>query len=247
MDYKEVKDKVNSIIESIERGNYEVSYEEPNNIERCTAPDGRTFYKIIDMDGPKTSTDFGSCEVMVNGYYFRCDWIDWPLDEKIESDFLDQIEDCYELSDGSRVYKEDILEELVDEFEKREDIYFGTYVEMDDQMWIYSKINDMDIPDEYYWWEDSDCPVNIDGDWYPPQELGYGIVEYNGEKYYLVDDLDETDLSAVHAVRSNATPNDKAQYKTVIMQLEYEGEKLSVININDSDDLYDAAEGSISF
>ena len=183
MDYKEVKDMINSIRE----GNYHVAYEEPNNIESCTAPDGRTFYRVTDKDSWKTSTIFGECQVEVNGYHFTFDWGFENFKERVESDFFDQLED-FQLNDGTIVRKDEVIEQVMNEFDKRDDIYTDSYTNPYEQMWIYCQIRNMSLP-EYYWWDDEDCPIDINKSWYhmtPPKELGFGTVKYEREKYYLV-------------------------------------------------------------
>lgn len=50
MDYEEVLEAIDDIIDALKKGDYEVSYGDPSFIRECTAPDGRTFYKIVDID-----------------------------------------------------------------------------------------------------------------------------------------------------------------------------------------------------
>ena len=157
MEYSEVRAAIDEIINAIKEGKYDVSFDEPNGIKKCTAPDGRTFYKVVDMDGVKSSNDFGTCYVDVNGHSFSCD-----LETgEYESDFFDDIEDEYVLEDGTTVDKDDLIEEIIDAFNDTDDIYFGEYTDVADQMAVFAHINKIDNP-EYYWFEDRDCPVDVD-------------------------------------------------------------------------------------
>jgi hypothetical protein len=244
MDYSEVK----KLISSIREGNYQVDYEEPNNIESCTAPDGRTFYKVADLDGPRSSTNFGACYVEVNGYHFTFDWGCEYYEDRVESDFFDQLEESEFDDDIDDDYDIDsIIDEIMEEFEKRDDIYIGPYTDVDGQMEVYAMIHDLSDP-EYYYYDDEDCPIDIDSSWQkltPPKELAYGTVEYEGKEYYLVEDPSDADLDAIYAVRSDEAPGDHGEYSTVIMQLEENDEGYNVLSLEDSDDKYDSCEKSM--
>ena len=244
MEYTEVRAAIDAIIGAIREGKYEVCYEEANNIWECTAPDGRTFYKVVDMDGIKTSTDFGTCYVYVNEYSFTCDL----GTGEYESSLFDDIENKYTLADGTTVKGDDLIEEIIDAFNHTDDICFGEYSSMDEQMEIFAMINNIKDP-EYYWCEDSDCPIDIEDKWTeftPPIKLGYGTVVFNGEEYDFVEKADEEAEEGVHAVRRGEAANDEGYFKTVLLTVEFgEGGKINVTACEESEDLYNAVECEI--
>ena len=240
MDYKEVKETIDRIVKSIKKGNYSVSYDEPNNIICCTAPNGRTFYKVESLDDARSSTDFGSCTVDVEGMSFRCDWEYGEYD----SNFFDEMDDQYELSDGSCYSKEELIDIVVDAFNTRRDIFFGEYSDTDSQMDIYAEINHIKNP-EYYWWEDEECPVDIDNGWYTePKECDYGTVFYNHRKYYLVQEPNNKDGEQLLAVHCKEKPDDRYHYKTVLLKVLYgKNGRIKVSSCEESDEIYDADSG----
>ncbi len=244
MDYREVKDIIDGIIAAVQRGDYDVSYEEPNNIRVCTAPDGRTFYKFVDMDDAKYSNDYGSCYVYVEGQGFTCDL----GTGEYESGFFDEIDDEYELDDGSHVSKEDLIEFVIDAFNERDDIFFGEFSDMDSQMNLYAMINHIKNP-EYYWCEDDDCPVDIDDDWADytePEQLGYGTVCFENVEYYLVEKPNNVDGEQLYAVPCEAEADDHGLFSTVLLEVSYlENGEIKVTACEASDDFYSAVEGGI--
>ena len=244
MDYSKARSAIDEIINAIKDGKYEVSFDEANNIRECTAPDGRTFYKVVDMDGVKSSNDFGTCYVDVNGYSFSCDL----GTGEYESDFFDDIEEEYTLEDGTTVDKDDLIEEIIDAFNDTDDIYFGEYTEMDAQMEVFAKINKIEDP-EYYWCEDSDCPIDVDDDWNDftkPEDLGYGSVTYNGQEYYLVDEPTGEDGEELHAVSSKATSSDSGYYDTVLLTVNHgDNDEIIVTSCEESEDEYNAVDGYV--
>ena len=242
MDYKVVQETIDGIIEALKKGDYEVSYGDPNFIRECTAPDGRTFYKIVDMDDIKTSNDFGSCTVYVCDYEFSCDW----GTGEYESWFFDDIEEEYELEDGTFVYKDDLIESVIDAFNDRDDIFFGEYTDNDWLMEMYAKkygIKNI----EYYWCEDDDCPVDIDDDWIDytePKDLGYGVVYYKRLKYYLVEKPSNVEGEKLHAVHCHTKPDDHGRFETVIFDVCYKKDGRIVVKAcEETDECYDASGG----
>ena len=241
MDYREVKETIDGIVKAIKKGEYEVSYEDSNNIRECTAPDGRTFYKFVDMDDAKSSNCYGSCTVYVDGHEFSCDWEYGDY----ESAFFDEIDEEYELEDGSRVFKEDLIETVVDAFNDRKDIFFGAYSDMDSQMELFSKIYHIKNP-EYYWYEDDYCPVDINDGWHDykePEELGYGTVFFKHLKYYLVEQPSNVGEEQLHAVHCKAEPDDHGHFDTVILDISHKNGKMKVTACEASDDCYSAVDG----
>lgn len=83
------------ILKAIENGNYEVSFEEPNNIIQCTKYDGTVFYKMRDDDA-KFGCHPGYCHVDILDYTFTCDLGtgDWDGDEELidDEDIINAIE-----------------------------------------------------------------------------------------------------------------------------------------------------------
>ncbi len=244
MDYKEVQETIDGILDALKKGDYEVSYGDPNFIRECTAPEGRTFYKIVDMDDIKTSNDFGSCTVYVSDYEFSCYW----GTGEYESRFFDDIEEEYELEDGTCVFKDDLIECVIDAFNDRNDIFFGEYTDKDWLMELYAKkygIKNI----EYYWCEDDDCPVDINDGWTKytvPKDLGYGIVYYKRLKYYLVEKPGNEDGERLHAVHCHTKPDDHGRFETVIFEVCYkENGRITVTSCEEADECYDAAAGWI--
>ena len=243
MEYKEVRKQIDAIVEAIGKGLYEVEYNEPENFYECTAPDGRKFFKFVDMDSARHGTDFGSCTVCVKDYTFS---FDWGTGER-ESKFLEELEDSYELEDGSSVTREQLEQEIIDAFDERDNIFTGEYTDMDSQMDVYCSMYHVD-PDEieYFWGEDMDCPLDINDSWIeytPPEKLGYGTVSYQGKKYFLVEETNIEDGEEVHAVLADSVPDDEGVLDTVLLTLEYEDDEPIVTYCEESEDLYHADEG----
>ena len=244
MEYREVKETIDGILKAISKGDYKVSYGDPNFICECTAPDGRSFYKIVDMDGVKTSNDFGSCTVYVCGHEFSCDWGTGDY----ESLFFDEIEDEYVLKDGTCICKDDLIESVIDAFNDRDDIFFGEYTDNDWLMEMYAKkygIKNI----EYYWCEDDYCPVDISDSWIhytEPKDLGYGIVFFKRRKYYLVEESNNSIGEQLHAVHCKANPDDQGRFNTVVLNvcIADNGSKKAT-SCEESDDVYNAVEGWI--
>ena len=244
MEYSELRAAIDEIINAIKEGKYKVSFDVSNNIRECTAPDGRTFYKIVDMDDAQSSNDYGTCYVDVNGYSFSCD-----LETgEYESDFFDDIEDEYTLEDGTIVDRDDLIEEVIDAFDDTDDIYFGVYKDIDAQMEIFAKIYKIENPEYYSRW-DGDCPVDIYDDWNDftkPEDLDYGSVTYNGDVYYLVDEPTGEDGEELHAVSSKATSSDDGCYDTVLLTVNHgDNDETVVTGCVESDDVYNALEGHV--
>lgn len=244
MHYQEVKEIIDGIVKAIKNGDYRVSYEDANNIRECTAPDGRTFYKVVDMDDAKSSTDFGSCTVEVAGYEFSCSWEYGDY----ESTLFDEIDDEYELEDGTVIHKEDLVDQIIDALIDRDDIFFGTYTDVDSQMELFAKIYHIKNP-EYYWYEDDYCPIDISSGWHnytAPVDLGYGTVYFNRFKYYLVEEPTNEEAEQLHAVHCKTKPDDKGRFETVILDVcHLKDGKIKVTACEASDECYSAVDGWI--
>lgn len=218
MEYNEVKQTIKTIKQAIKKGDYSVTIHEPNNIMECTALDGRTFYKVMDMDDATSGNDFGSCEVKVAGYEFSCDF----ETGECESTFFDEINDEYKAKNGRTISKDRLIGETLDAFYKSKDILWGTYVEPDEQMMVYAKVERLKNP-EYYWGEDDCCPLEEGScSLRYPEDLGCGEVEYDGSTYYLVEDTSGDDGEEVLAVEAGTEPDDQGVYEAVTLTLEYD-------------------------
>lgn len=216
MDYKEVRETIDSIIEAVQKGEYTVSYDEPNNIRECTAPDGRKFYKVLDLDDATSANDFGYCTVEVCGREFSCNLNSGDY----ESDLFDELEDVYN-DEGEFYYKENIIEEVVDAFNDRDDIHFYRCDDDDDIVMIYERCHDLeDI--ECYSEQDDECPIDIDDEdvsYIVPKELNYGTLEFNDRIFYLVTEPDTYGDEFALAVDSETEPDDQFCYPTVALTM----------------------------
>lgn len=144
MNYREAEKAVKKIIKAVKKGDYKVSYTSPENIEERTYPDGTVYYKVYACDDATSSTGFGGCTVEVAGYSLFCDW----GTGKIESEIFDGLD----LSDV-----EYLTEDLADAFCDTEDIFSGTYTDMEDQEQVYKFI--YGIKDaEFFFYDDPERP-----------------------------------------------------------------------------------------
>ena len=237
MDYNEVKKVLELIDKDLKSGNYEVRWCEPNNIRMCKAPDGRTYYLFVDMDGPRSCNYFGECAVDVGDYEFTCDL----GSGEYKSYFFDELDEEYSLSDGTVVNREYIEKEVVDMLNSRKDICFCECTNLDWQAELF-----LPKDAEYYFPGSDDCPVDIsDGEFTPPEDLDYGTVDYNGREYYLVDEPEFIDGEELRAVDSEAKPSDDGYYETVLFTVKYDSD--GVITVTDCDeynvDDYNGVEG----
>ena len=241
MDYDEVKQTIETFREAIENGEYKVTTCEPDNVARCKAPDGRTFYMIIDRDDAKSSNDLGSCTVEIAGYEIT---YDFGMQE-FDSSFFDEIEDEYILEDGNRVDGDDLIGEAIEALDA-DGIYFGDYTDLDGEMEICSKIWGLEDP-EYYYYEDSECPYDVGEDgryFHYPKDLGYGEVCFDGHSYYLTEKPSKTDGEKLKAVATDSIPSDQGLYDAVSLTLEYdETGEAKVIACETCDKEYDGKEG----
>lgn len=242
MEYSEAKQVTEDICMALKTKKYVVKYDEPNNIFECTAPDGRTFYKLVDMDDVRSSNDFGACHVCVNtpegDYNFSCDL----GTGEYESDFFDELEDEYELADGPVVTRESIEEKVLDALYSCKDICFGECIDFDGQV-------DLWLPDDaecYCSWED-DCPVDIDDcDFTYPKDLDYGTVYFEEREYYLVEKHTHQDGEQLHAVDSNSEAFDDGTFETVLLTMKYlESGEMVVTKCDECYDMYNGVECNI--
>lgn len=134
------------IINAINNGEYKLTFEEPNNIEICTARDGSEYYRIIE-DDVKFGVYGGSSVVSVLDKVFYCDLGtgDWYEGEVDNGEYIDN-------------------KDLIKALENIPDILTGVMLTPDEQMEVYFRANPnaKDLP--YYWWEDEDCPANMEDD-----------------------------------------------------------------------------------
>lgn len=166
MEEKELLEAKREILEAIEKKDYEISIEEPNNVEARKRKDGSEYLYIFDMDGVKTSTTFGSYTVEIAGFTFT-------------NDFYEGTWECSE---------EDLLEddEIIEAIEGIDDVLCGQYIFPEDQATVYNRANGTDIED-YYWCEDDECPMDPD-EMNSLDDFNWNSYEFEEATYYLVDD-----------------------------------------------------------
>lgn len=135
---------------AIEKGEYKISFEEPNNIELEENSKGERFY-VIYGDDVKFGVSGGYCYVEIAGYSFSCDLGtgEWEWDE----------DDDYE-DDDDYIDEDEVIELL----ESIPGVLYGEMLEPDQQMKVYYKANPNAEKLDYYWYEDDDIPCDNDDD-----------------------------------------------------------------------------------
>ena len=148
------------LIEAIESGNYKVSLEEPNNINKCKKYDGTEFY-CLTGDSEKFGVSAGYCTVKVLGKTFECDLSNGDWQDEDENEVDDKVIEALEAADG---------------------IIFGEMLETDDEWEVYCKATGTDSNLPYYNWFDEDCPRDIDNLGFSDFTIPctYGIVMAHG-------------------------------------------------------------------
>ena len=228
MTFEDIEQKIREIKSAIERKEYTITYDEPNNISECEAPDGSTFYVVYDMDSPRNSTFFGSNEIQIAGESFSCEleWGEW------ESEYFDKIEEEYGEDDA-----DDFIEEIKDLISDIDGFLSGEYKDLDEQISAYEVMNNCTI-DDYYWYEDNEKPMDVD-DFDPVESVCNETVEFDGKTYYVVDgDCEDEEMVAVS---SEAKPDCYGCYETVRLILE-DGK---VVDVEDNDQLYNSTENEL--
>lgn len=208
MDYKEIKEKIEEIRTAIEKHDYQVDYEPANNIGRCFAPDGTECYVIENMDGPRSSTDFGRNSIDIAGETFCCE-----LETgECESSYFNAILEDYEAGEGEPS-AEEVIDTIIELLDTTDDFLVGEYTDVGSQITAYELMNNCVI-ENYYWCEDYDRPMDAD-DFTPIEEANDGIVELDGQKYYLVAPYGIDDDEDLYGVLVDAKPDRQGRYDIV--------------------------------
>lgn len=137
-------EKLNTAIEQEE---YEIYFEEPNNVDICTRYDGTKFCVLRDDDA-KFGVSGGSCTVDIAGYSFTCDLSNGDWEEESEGYISDS--------------------EIIDILECIPGVLYGEMLDPDSQKEVYYKANPGAEDMEFYWCEDEGKPKDIDNlgwDW----------------------------------------------------------------------------------
>jgi len=247
MEYKEVKEIMDRIVLSLKKGRYTLSYQEPNFIRRCTAPDGRTFLLFVDKSLTDEGNCFGSSSVDVEGYTFTCDYDTGEC----TSSFFDQIERGYYVN-GNQIAKSVLVDELMNAFKERDDIFFGEcYSDVGWAMEIYAKYNHIEKY-EFFWGEDCDAPLNIDDpdlEYHDPRCENCGTAFFNNTRYYLLgvpDEYGSHKEENLLAVSEKALPSDHGVFPVRLLHVCYTSQ--GVMLVTSSDDtfyIFDARKNSI--
>ena len=210
MTEKEIKQAKKAIFKAIKEKDYTVSIEEPNNVEVRSRSNGSKYLYICDMDDARSSTFFGSCTVEIADFTFTNDFSngDWTCDE------------------------EDLLEEdIIAAIEGLDGVLCGEYTSVEDQAYLFNKANGTHI-DEYYWYEDSDCPIDPDEMKYL-DDFNWDTYEFKGETYLLVDDTindaDQEHEGKRWGFGAYGDPDDDGMFECVILL--FDDEEDTVVDI----------------
>ena len=217
MTEKEIKQAKAAIFKAIEDEDYTVSIEEPNNVEVRSHRDGSEYLYICDMDDARSSTDFGSCTVEIADFTFT-------------NDFSEGVWSCDE---------EELLEEedIIEAIEGLDGVLCGEYTSVEDQAYVFNRANGTDI-DEYYWYEDSDCPADPD-EMKSLDDFYWDTYDFEGETYYLVDDTineaDQEHEGKRWGIGAYGDPDDDGMFDCVILL--FDDEEDTVVDIMDTDEM----------
>lgn len=132
------------LINALEKHNYEVSIEEPNNVSIREKYDG-SKYLYIRGDDAKFGVCFGCCTVQVQGHSFTCDldYGEWSAENEKDSWLIDE-------------------DEFIEALENADGVISGIMGEPDEQAKVYFRANNIkeeSLP--VYWCEDDDIPKDI--------------------------------------------------------------------------------------
>ncbi|MDD6622617.1 MAG: hypothetical protein PUE90_07920 [Bacteroidales bacterium] len=134
---------------AVKKGEYKISYEEPDNVCLHTCSDGTEYY-VIYGDDCGSGVDAGSCTVEVAGHTFVCDLNngEWFIDDH-----------CLESYNFGNNNEEPFSKyDIIDILEDIPEVLFGTMLEPDEQMEVFYKANPDAEKLDYYWYEDEDRP-----------------------------------------------------------------------------------------
>lgn len=207
------------IREALSKGDYEVTFEEPNNIVLCTHPDGTEFYTTRDDDA-RFGCDAGSCTVIVLDHVYTCHFStgEWEGDE--------------------------LLELVQDDLEDADGVWSGERDDLDSVFELYAKCNNLDYHKlEYYYYDDDDCPPDVDDLDTVDSWDGVTPLDYNGKTYYVLDDLDsidilDDDVVVKYAVDKDAEMDNWGSYPLVAVKIQ-EGETDTILEVKETDERVD--------
>ena len=208
MTYEELTKKIQEIEEAIAAKDYTIDYYPPNFFQELTAPDGSSFILHVDMDGIRSSNDFGSNTIHIAGVSLECEleYGEW------KSKLFDEIEEKYELPNGDFVDKDELVERIKDIVSKAKGFLSGTITESaDQQVKAYEVMNNCKI-EEYFWYENDDHPMDID-EFIPIEDVCDDILHIDNKKYYVVPESFEG--NTLIAVSEDAKPDRYGLYETV--------------------------------
>ena len=208
MEEKELLEAREAILKAISEKDYEISIDEPNNLDVRQHADGTEYIVVSSRDDAKSSTYFGESTLYVAGHEFTCnlEYGEW------RSDVEELLED----------------EEVMEAIEGIEGLPWGEMTDMDSQVDVYNMANGTAI-DEYYWCEDDECPMDPDS-MNSLDDFGWTSYEYDGETYYLVDDEINEEDDEYEGKRwgygAYGDPDDYGKFTCVILFFGDEAESL---------------------
>ena len=131
--------------------------------------------------------------------------------------------------------EEDLLEEdIIEAIEGLNGVLFGEYTSVEDQAYVFNRANGTDI-DEYYWYEDSDCPADPD-EMKSLDDFYWDTYDFEGETYYLVDDTineaDQEHEGKKWGIGAYGDPDDDGMFDCVIPL--FDDEEDTVVDIMDT-------------
>ena len=132
------------ILEALEFGNYQMRFEPVNSVDERTKYDGTNFYVFLDLDGPRSSTDMGTCTIEVNS------------DETCHEFIYDMNTGEWE---GDELCNE---EEIVEALESLDGFIPYDDYDFDRQWEVYAETYNIPIDASYYWCENNDYPKDIE-------------------------------------------------------------------------------------
>ena len=135
--------------------------------------------------------------------------------------------------------EEDLLEEedIIEAIEGLNGVLCGEYTSVEDQAYVFNRANGTDI-DEYYWYEDSDCPADPD-EMKSLDDFYWDTYDFEGETYYLVDDTineaDQEHEGKKWGIGAYGDPDDDGMFDCVIPLFDVEED--TVVDIMYTDEM----------
>lgn len=154
-----------ALIDALEKHDYTVRIEEPNNVSIRESYDGLK-YLYIRGDDVKFGVSFGSCTVSIQGHSFTCDldFGEWSAEDDEDSWLIEE-------------------EDFIDALEGADGVICGIMGEPDEQAEVFCRANNIkedSLP--VYWCEDDDIPKDIDNlDMYDPAVVVVSVSMPDGQ------------------------------------------------------------------